>query len=129
MQLRRREVFALVAARNGPSSGIEAQDRIWGMSIAARHACPRYARAMISKKGQQRRLSQLSDAIAQLAEHGIPGLHQPIIVGDEWLSLARPWTMVFDRHRVNESPLRRDPSNLQYFRRERCIRNVATVAG
>ena len=129
MQLRRREVFALVAARNGPSSGIEAQDRIWGMSIAARHACPWYAWAVISKKGQQRWLSQRSDAVAQLAEHGIPGLNQPIIVGDEWLSLARPWTVVFDRHRVNESPLRRDPSNLQYFCRERCIRNVATVAG
>ena len=52
MQLRRREVFALVATRNDPSSGVEAQDRIWGMSIAARHACPRYARAMISKKSQ-----------------------------------------------------------------------------
>lgn len=121
MQLRRREVFALAAARNDPSSGVEAQDRIWGMSIAARHACPRNARTMISKKGQQRRLSQRSDAIAQLAEHEIPGSHEPIIVGDEWLSLARPWTMVFDRHRVNESPLRRDPSNLQYFCCERCI--------
>ena len=121
MQLGRREVFAFVAAWNDASSGVEAQDRIWGMSIAARHACPRYAWAVISKKGQERRLSQLSDAIAQLAEHGIPGLHQPIIVGDEWLSLARPWTVVFDRHRVNESPLRRDPSNLQYFCRERCI--------
>lgn len=52
MQLRRREVFALVAARNDPSSGIETQNRIWGMSIAARQACPRYARAMISKKSK-----------------------------------------------------------------------------